>query len=129
MVNYKDYILSEQWSIIKIDLIAIRGSKCERCGCVRPANKLHIHHLTYERLGNEEPSDLEILCPLCHMHEHGIKPKKDQKKSKPKKSHKKPPRQKTKSKSQKKVKKKPNNKTPIDLKWEKMRAKFGFGNI
>jgi hypothetical protein len=28
--------------------------------------RLHMHHRTYERLGAELPSDLQVLCRPCH---------------------------------------------------------------
>ena len=27
---------------------------------------MNLHHLTYERLGRENISDLRVLCPDCH---------------------------------------------------------------
>ena len=27
---------------------------------------MEVHHKTYERLGKERRSDLEVLCPRCH---------------------------------------------------------------
>lgn len=41
----------------------MRGQHCEGCGV---AKRLQLHHLTYERLYDERPEDLLILCPLCH---------------------------------------------------------------
>jgi hypothetical protein len=41
--------------------------RCERCG-VYPAREFH--HVTYERHGNEFPSDLEHLCADCHRSVH-----------------------------------------------------------
>lgn len=67
--KYKEYLKSKEWSIIKIELYNSRGRKCERCG---NKNRLHIHHKTYKNIFNEEPSDLEILCSICHEKEHGI---------------------------------------------------------
>jgi DNA-binding transcriptional regulator YhcF (GntR family) len=85
--KYTAYLKSEEWRDLKIDLINKRGSKCEICGKSKVANKLHIHHLTYERIYHELPSDLQILCSVCHMKEHGlIKEKvKREKAKKPKK--------------------------------------------
>ena len=71
--RYKKYLFSEEWGQIKVDLIQIRGAKCERCKCARLPTKLQVHHLTYDRIFNEEPEDLILLCASCHMKEHGIK--------------------------------------------------------
>jgi hypothetical protein len=42
---------------------------CERCSTdtsERFSHELHIHHRTYERLGEERLEDVEILCRECH---------------------------------------------------------------
>lgn len=71
--EYYKYLQSKEWSQIKLDLIQTRGAKCERCGATRKHLRyLHIHHLTYKNIGNENPEDLEILCAPCHRNEHCI---------------------------------------------------------
>ena len=74
--KYLSYLQSKEWAEIKADILIIRGEKCERCGTKykRPSS-LHLHHLTYKNLYNEEPEDLELLCQKCHKREH-YKPKK-----------------------------------------------------
>lgn len=58
---------------MKVDLILIRGQKCEKCGAHKShPSYLQLHHITYARLFNEEPSDLLLLCGKCHLHEHGL---------------------------------------------------------
>lgn len=75
--KYKEYLLSNEWMEVKIDLLQSRGCKCEKCNKQKPPNKLHVHHKTYERIFNELPSDLIILCARCHMKQHkDIIPKK-----------------------------------------------------
>lgn len=75
--KYKEYLQSEEWRELKIDLLQIRGCKCERCGRGRSPERLHVHHKTYARIFNELPSDLVILCGRCHLGEHiDIVPKK-----------------------------------------------------
>ena len=87
--KYNAYLKSDKWAQMKLDLIEIRGQKCERCGVKRTFRYLHLLHLTYERVFHEEPNDLELLCGGCHIIEHGIKKPKPQriykKKSKRKK--------------------------------------------
>ena len=41
---------------------------CERCGIAKP---LVVHHRDRNH-GNNDQSNLEILCPNCHYLEHGI---------------------------------------------------------
>jgi 5-methylcytosine-specific restriction endonuclease McrA len=45
-------------------MLRLRGPACEDCGC--KSGRLELHHLTYDRLGHEWPSDLKILCVRCH---------------------------------------------------------------
>lgn len=120
--RYNKYLRSKEWSKLRLDLIQTRGAKCERCGVTRNQFRyLHIHHLTYERLFNEDPKDLEILCAPCHREEHGITKKRKRDKPKIKVTQK--VNKKKKFKFRKPVK------TETDLRWEAMRAKFGFGKI
>lgn len=75
--EYKKYLRSEKWQKIRKSVFSARGKKCEICS---KSKWLHIHHLTYERIFNELPEDLQILCRTCHEKAHGItnkvKPKK-----------------------------------------------------
>lgn len=61
--GYADYIGSPHWVKVKA---AYRGSElpqdCAICGC----EEVDLHHLTYERVGAEELSDLSPLCRTCH---------------------------------------------------------------
>ena len=69
--KYLEYLNSKEWLDIRIDLLSIRGKRCENCGndkCI-----LDIHHLTYKNIFNEEPEDLIILCRKCHKKEHSKK--------------------------------------------------------
>ena len=75
--RYRSYLKSSEWAKIKIYLFESRGKKCERCGSKK---RIQVHHKTYERIFNEDPSDLELLCELCHEKEHGITRKNGRKK-------------------------------------------------
>lgn len=46
----------------------VRDGGCRGCGTV---DNLHVHHLTYERLGRELLTDLVTLCAGCHRKQHG----------------------------------------------------------
>lgn len=37
-------------------------------------NKLQVHHITYQRLGDESQHDLKVLCEYHHRAIHGLKP-------------------------------------------------------
>ena len=69
--TYYDYLQSYEWSEIRRELFENRGEECELCGY---GHSLQIHHLTYARLFNEDPSDLQILCRNCHEKVHGKGP-------------------------------------------------------
>jgi 5-methylcytosine-specific restriction endonuclease McrA len=62
--EYKKYIGSAKWRNIRNALFKMRGKKCEACGF--GSASLEVHHLTYERFGNENLADLKILCKPCH---------------------------------------------------------------
>jgi hypothetical protein len=70
--KYLDYLKSEEWYNLKIDLLQNRGCKCEKCGTKKSPTMLQVHHKTYIRLYDELASDLILLCGVCHMKEHEI---------------------------------------------------------
>lgn len=68
-LNYVDeYLRSEHWQATRHAALGRARFRCERCGTDR---RLHVHHLTYVRLGAELDEDLEVLCISCHYAEHG----------------------------------------------------------
>lgn len=72
---YRNYYLkSLHWRITrwrkKTQMWYSRGAVfCERCGSRK---RLHVHHVTYERLGWERMSDLQIICHKCHRPGSGV---------------------------------------------------------
>lgn len=64
---YKTYMQSEAWRELRELMIDIVGGLCERCEASEDDVTLEVHHLTYERLGHEDPEDLQVLCPSCHI--------------------------------------------------------------
>ena len=67
--EYSEYLESEEWAQKKKEILRRAGYRCRRCGA--KGVKLHIHHETYVRLGNERMSDLTALCSKCHAEVHG----------------------------------------------------------
>lgn len=62
--RYAEYLRSPAWRC-KRDAILLRAAHiCEVGNCNGPAEE--VHHLTYERLYREEPSDLIAICRQCH---------------------------------------------------------------
>lgn len=64
---YAKYLQSQHWR--KRRDYAIRQAlwRCQRCGT---KSNLQVNHLSYDRLGDELDSDLEVLCKDCHSKYH-----------------------------------------------------------
>ena len=65
-IKYDEYIESKEWR--KRAMSAKRRAKwrCQVCNERGKHATLNAHHRTYERLGNEWPTDLVVLCLSCH---------------------------------------------------------------
>ena len=63
-VDYHAYLNSDAWKQKRS--IALRGAEY-RCQVCNRDGQLDVHHRTYERLGNELPQDLVVLCRECHQ--------------------------------------------------------------
>lgn len=61
--RYHEYMRSCAWRRVRKAALKRTGGKCERCDST---SRLHVHHLTYARLGGERPEDLQVLCEPCH---------------------------------------------------------------
>lgn len=61
------YLKSPQWQKHRLDTFTKDNFKCVTCGS---SHKLNCHHITYERLGDENPEDLTTLCESCHNELH-----------------------------------------------------------
>lgn len=64
---YREYLRSEHWKTRRMAALRARGFICEDCG----NEATEVHHLSYERLGEEWPEDLLIVCSDCHRTRHG----------------------------------------------------------
>lgn len=65
--RYQKYIMSDEWVEKRAGAIARAGGRCEVC---RHARATQAHHLTYARLGDERPEDLQAVCVSCHARHH-----------------------------------------------------------
>jgi hypothetical protein len=65
--NYNEYLQTPEWQNIRKEALQRAGYKCQLCSEIR---LLHIHHNTYENIGNENPKDLIVLCESCHAKFH-----------------------------------------------------------
>lgn len=68
---YKQYLQTEHWQILRTKMLKRAKFRCQVCNASNQS--LQVHHRTYERRGNEEYSDLIVLCAGCHktFHENG----------------------------------------------------------
>lgn len=76
MRRYHRYIYSRAWRIRRQQEIRRADHCCEFCGYqvgsmedMRDCH-LQVHHLSYERLGDEAQEDLIVLCNYCHDDVH-----------------------------------------------------------
>jgi len=70
--EYQEYLQSPHWKRCVYAMHQIRTEDCELCS--QPSEEYHIHHMSYERIGNEQYSDLIKLCDKCHkyVHKNGV---------------------------------------------------------
>lgn len=67
---YNEYLRSDDWKHLRKIKLQFAEYRCERCG---GTDKLQVHHLTYDRFGRENLTDLQVLCKTCHEDAHGRK--------------------------------------------------------
>lgn len=60
--EYIEYLNSDAWKIRRNKRLAVARFRCGACGS---KNSVQVHHLTYERIFNE---NMEDLLPLCEHH-------------------------------------------------------------
>lgn len=62
--EYSNYLLTGHWREVREARLIIDGYQCCECGS---AKNLHVHHVSYDNLGNEDiEHDLITLCNRCH---------------------------------------------------------------
>ena len=64
---YREYITSDLWKKRKQNYFKTHDRKCKACGSLK---RIHLHHKTYRRLGEERDADLVPLCHVCHTSLH-----------------------------------------------------------
>lgn len=66
-LDYYTYIRSSEWKQKAAAAKKRAGNRCQVCNRGRKDGvRLDAHHRTYERLGNERPGDITVLCRDCH---------------------------------------------------------------
>ncbi len=66
-VDYTKHINSDRWARRRLRAIDEVGGVCQVCGST---DRIQVHHLSYDNLGNEKPEDLLVVCRECHRKVH-----------------------------------------------------------
>lgn len=68
--DYHTYLRSPEWKLKRDAQCEAAGWRCQVCNSPK---QLNCHHRTYDRIGNEIPDDLFVLCADCHQifHDNG----------------------------------------------------------
>lgn len=61
--EYQEYIKSKEWQETRQRILKRDSFRCVLCNNTK---NLHVHHITYESLGEEKDADLVTLCECCH---------------------------------------------------------------
>lgn len=64
---YSEYLKTDHWQQLRTRMLRYAKYRCQLCN---KQATLHVHHRTYENLGNEEYKDLIVLCAHCHAKFH-----------------------------------------------------------
>lgn len=64
---YDEYLKTDGWDMRR-RFIRDRDKTCVLCGT---AERLHVHHRTYEHRGYERADELTTVCADCHRQHHG----------------------------------------------------------
>jgi 5-methylcytosine-specific restriction endonuclease McrA len=67
--RYRVYLKSNWWKTRREEAMNEANHRCEHCGS---KIGLHVHHLNYRHLGEEQSADLQVLCKQCHRHRHDL---------------------------------------------------------
>lgn len=67
--DYDEYLQSPEWKAKRDQAHELAKHRCQLCNS---PERLHVHHRTYERIGQEDPTDLTVLCDRCHANFHDV---------------------------------------------------------
>lgn len=65
---YREYLRSPEWRRVRAAALLRAGNACQLDAT--HTRDLEVHHNTYERRGQELPSDVVVLCASCHRLHH-----------------------------------------------------------
>ena len=64
--EYLLYLKSPEWRTVRKQALINAAYRCQECGVWLKPSLLHVHHLNYDNLGDEDPEDLLVLCQQHH---------------------------------------------------------------
>lgn len=70
--RYQQYLSSSHWKSVRQFALALNRARCQKCGVSDRKRPMNVNHLHYRTIGRESPSDVMVLCDICHAIEHGI---------------------------------------------------------
>lgn len=65
-IDYNTYMKSPEWREFRLRFLRSRFPKCCYVCSTDYKRGFHLHHLTYERFGNESLEDVVMCCRPCH---------------------------------------------------------------
>ena len=69
--EYQAYLKTQTWQAIRKSRLMFDGYRCKHCQTELTEETAHCHHLTYDRLGDENMlTDVISLCRGCHEQIH-----------------------------------------------------------
>lgn len=72
--RYREHLASPAWRAKRQKVLERAAGLCEGCRQALPTGSaVHVHHLTYEHLGDELLYELVALCVPCHQKAHPYK--------------------------------------------------------
>jgi len=66
---YEGYLQTDHWQEVRQAARERAGNRCQLCN--DGDEQLDTHHRTYERIGEELPEDVFVICNPCHGDYHG----------------------------------------------------------
>jgi hypothetical protein len=82
---YDEYMKSAKWKAFCREMLKQADYRCQKCKVRRFVDAfgyniiLQVHHLNYDRLENELPEDVVVLCKRCHEEEDEFRRSQDRK--------------------------------------------------
>jgi hypothetical protein len=74
---YNAYLKTDWWQYVRRRCMERSYRACECCEGI-PNRAYEVHHLTYDRLGAELPTDVVAVCRACHAKFHNRPPPNDE---------------------------------------------------